>query len=221
MSINPYNNNHNKYDFTIEELKSIDFAWELINMFNITFLTKMELREKMITYINKKYNVEEFDRLEIIIEKMFWNLIFIVNKILENNFIEQTIKQKDNSYDLTKQIRRIYKKNKLLCESYINKIIDFKDDKLYYKYNYPNNFDIIISSIMSDRIIYETIYNNIDKLDINFIQSIISNINIKENFDYLFPNINTIIPFSYKNRIERIKKYYFNNKFDALWFQFI
>ena len=54
---------------------------------------------------------------------MFWNLIFIVNKILENNFIEQTIKQKDNSYDLTKQIRRIYKKNKLLCESYINKII--------------------------------------------------------------------------------------------------
>ena len=35
MSINPYNNNHNKYDFTIEELKSIDFAWELINMFNI------------------------------------------------------------------------------------------------------------------------------------------------------------------------------------------
>ena len=221
MSINPYNNNHNKYDFTIEELKSIDFAWELINMFNITFLTKMELREKMITYINKKYNVEEFDRLEIIIEKMFWNLIFIVNKILENNFIEQTIKQKDNSYDLTKQIRRIYKKNKLLCESYINKIIVFKDDKLYYKYNYPNNFDIIISSIMSDRIIYETIYNNIDKLDINFIQSIISNINIKENFDYLFPNINTIIPFSYKNRIERIKKYYFNNKFDALWFQFI
>ena len=217
---NPYNNNYNKFNFTMEELKFIDKSWELIESFNTSYLTKMELREKTIKLVNKNYSIIEFDKLEIIIEKMFWNMIFLLNKILENNFIEQNIKQKDSSYGINKQIKRIYLKNKILSESYVNKIIINKDNLIYYKYIYPNNFDIIISSIMTDRIIYETIYNNIDKLDINFIQNIISNINIKENFDYLFPNINTMIPFCYNNRIERIKKYYFNNDSDSYWFNY-
>jgi hypothetical protein len=217
---NPYNNNYNKFDFTIEELKFIDESWKLIESFNTSYLTKMELREKTIKLVNKNYSIIEFDKLEIIIEKMFWNMIFLLNKILENNFIEQNIKQKDSSYGINKQIKKVYLKNKILSESYVNKIIINKDNLIYYKYIYPNNFDIIISSIMTDRIIYETVYNNIDKLDINFIQTIISNINIKENFDYLFPNINTMIPFCYNNRIERIKKYYFNNDSDSYWFNY-
>ena len=217
---NPYNNNYNKFDFTIEELKFIDESWKLIESFNTSYLTKMELREKTIKLVNKNYSIVEFDKLEIIIEKMFWNMIFLLNKILENNFIEQNIKQKDSSYGINKQIKKVYLKNKILSESYVNKIIINKDNLIYYKYIYPNNFDIIISSIMTDRIIYETVYNNIDKLDINFIQTIISNINIKENFDYLFPNINTMIPFCYNNRIERIKKYYFNNDSDSYWFNY-
>jgi len=217
---NPYNNNYNKFDFTIEELKFIDESWKLIESFNTSYLTKMELREKTIKLVNKNYSIIEFDKLEIIIEKMFWNMIFLLNKILENNFIEQNIKQKDSSYGINKQVKKIYLKNKILSESYVNKIIINKDNLIYYKYIYPNNFDIIISSIMTDRIIYETVYNNIDKLDINFIQTIISNINIKENFDYLFPNINTMIPFCYNNRIERIKKYYFNNDSDSYRFNY-
>ncbi len=86
-----------------------------------------------------------------------------------------------------------------------------------YKYNYPNDFDMLIFSIMINRSTYETILSN-PYITLNEINNLIKNpyTSIIE-FDYPFPNLNTIKPFVYsmKERIENIKKmYYSSNSFD-------
>ena len=221
MSINPYNNGYNKFDYTIDELDYIDDSWNLIDKFSTSYLTKSELREKIILFVSESYTPHEFEKLEIIIEKMYWNMIYILKKILRSSYIDQKIFVKKTN-NINKQIRKIYLKNRNLSESYINKILVNKNDYIYYKYDYPNSFDIIISSIISNRSIYETIYNKIDALNINLIKKLTSGINIRENFDYLFPNINSIIPFCYNNRMKRLEKYYYEkNSSDSNWFIFL
>lgn len=94
------------------------------------------------------------------------------------------------------------------------------DDKIYFKIKYPNNFDIIISAIMKDRKIYETMFSFPNRIDINYIKKMIQGIIVRDSFDYLFPNINSIKPFCYKDRLDRIEKYYYN-KTDNLWFNLL
>lgn len=225
MSINPYNNGYNKFTYTLDELNYIDESWNLIDKFSDSYLTKSELREKTILYVATTYSPTEFERLEIIIEKMFWNIINILKKKFKDSYIEQKIfsKEIDSASDiLSKQLRKIYKKNKNLSESCINKILVKKNNMLLYKYDYPNIFDMLVTSIISNRITYETIYSKIDVLGIEFIKKLIVGVNFRDNFDYLFPNINTITSFCYTNRIDRVKKYYYeNDNSDMNWFIFL
>ena len=166
MIINPYNNGYNKFSYTIDELNYIDDCWNLIDIFSTSYLTKSELREKIILFVSTSYSPEEFERLEIIIEKMYWNIITLLRDILYQSYIEQKTFTKETT-NINSQFRKIYKKNKILAESCVNKILLKKDKNIFYKYEYPNNFDKIITSIMLNRTVYETIYNNMENLDID------------------------------------------------------
>jgi hypothetical protein len=206
---NPYNNKDLIYILTEKELSLIDEVWILINIFNNTELTRNKYRKIIINIIKNRYTIEKFYELEIIIEKMYWNL---VNKIKLYFFVNNKIKSKETN-NIEKIKNKILIKNKNITLSNIRKSYICENNKILYKYDYPNELDMISTSIMINRSIYETIMININ------IYEFIEPYNNME-FDYPFPNLNTIKPFSFneETRFENIKKMYYDDDCEKNWF---
>jgi hypothetical protein len=198
MNKNPYNNNNLKYSFSENEMKIIDNVWEFINYFRETFLTRGKYRRNIKNKIRQKYSIEEFYKYEKIVEKLYWNL---VNKIKSEINLDQKIYIK-RKFNLKNIENRILKRNVKVKESNVNKTYVITDNnELIYKYKYPDDLDITVSSIMINRSVYETIMSdeeNIFNIDIEPYNNIVE-------FDYLFPNLNTIKSFV-NNKNERINK---------------
>ena len=80
--------NNLKYKYTKDELRNIDKAWEVIYNFDISENIISKYKDKIINYVNKDFNKKSFNIIEIIIEKMYWNMKEIVqNKYKEKDYI--------------------------------------------------------------------------------------------------------------------------------------
>jgi hypothetical protein len=207
MNKNPYNNSNLKYPLLESEVKLIDNVWEFINKFRETFLTRGKYRRNIKNKIRQQYSIEEFYRYEKIVEKIYWNL---ANKIKSEINWDPKIYIK-RKFNLNNIENRILKRNVKVKESNVNKTyVITENNELIYKYKYPDDLDILVSSIMINRSIYETIMSDeedIFNIDIEPYNNIVE-------FDYLFPNLNTIKSFvnNKSERINKISKMYYKDK---------
>jgi hypothetical protein len=189
------------YLFNEDELKNIDNAWELITILRKTHLTYASYNKYYKTLIKQKYSIDKFYELEIIIEKLYWNLKNHLNMV-EDCCFEYGLE------NLDKIKNKIIRLNGMITHSSLNKsyVYDENNDKIIYKSNYPTITDLLISSIMINRSLYEQIMNK-PYVDLSYL----SKLNLEEyvnliEFDYPFPNLNTLIPFYNNNRMDNIKK---------------
>lgn len=195
-----YEDNSMKYPLTKKEIIMIDKVWDLIDIFRETKITRNRYERYIIGKIKLLYTKMEYYVLEIIIEKMYWNLVY---KVMENFNLKFEIffGKKKEIEDIKKNI---LKKNININNDNINKICFIYKNKIVYKYNYPNDLDLITFSIMINRELYESIMMNKINIEIPPYNNIIE-------FDYMFANINTLIPFvnNKKKRLKKIKELYF------------
>jgi len=122
---NIYNNNLLKYPLTIEQYNKLEKVWEFIKIFKRQYIFITDYRKNVIRKIRKYYNAEEFLEYETILNKLFWNLRWLlfplwVNKKMTEKEYEQFIK---NKYDNNKHIPY----SLLLCN--YNNYIDDKNLK--------------------------------------------------------------------------------------------
>jgi len=212
MTINPYNNNF-KYNLSDDEIKLIDKIWQFIDDFRETKLNRNKYRKYIINKIKNDYTLDQFCTFEEIVEKMYWNLYY---KIKDNyNFTSDIFIKRD--FNLNNMENKILSKNTKIKESTVRKTYFItQNNHLLYKYEYPNDLDLLMSSIMINRSLYETIMGNsidIYKIKIEPYNNIIE-------FDYPFPNLNTIKKSkeSREKRCHNINKLYYENNSIENWF---
>jgi len=215
--MNPYNNTHIFHPLSKDEIYQIDNVWKFIDNFKCDTLTKNTYILKTIKKIKNIYSLPDFFMYETLTEKIYWNLFdFIVDKI----YIYDVIKEKENKTE--SEILYKILKNSLIGKSSIRKsfIYNKKHKSYMYKYNYPNDLDILLFKIMLNRSTYETILSNIN-ITLDDINELTKNTNLSLiEFDYPFPNLNTIKPFVYtaKERLNNIKKMYYSVNSMENWF---
>lgn len=209
--MNPYINNIIMYPLEADELSLIDKLWDFLTIFRKTYLTKSSYMNNIAKIIQKIYIPQDFLLYEKLAEKLYWNLVFVM---IDKLNIKSTIRKK-------KTINKIDIKNKILQKSIsrtigettINKTFVATNKAIYYKYEYPNDLDKLMYSVMINRSLYETIMSNIDKISLQYLSELeIEPYNNFIEFDYGFPNLNTIRPFAYTDnvRLENITKMYWN-----------
>jgi hypothetical protein len=209
---NIYTNKYNKYNLSNNEINNIDKAWELISDFSQTNLSRSGYRNYIINFISKKYTVELLYTLEIIIEKMYWNLRNKISLFFNNPKL--TLSHKN----ITNIEKKILLQNKRITQSNIRKSFVYDNNNKQYiiDYYYPNDIDLIASAIIINRSIYDTfmlINSDFETLQISPYSNIIE-------FDYPYPNLNTISPFMYNNEIRKqnIISMYFEPNCEKNWF---
>jgi hypothetical protein len=208
MKINPYNNNKLKFPLLKKELKILDKVWEFMNDFRDTKITRSKYKKYIVLKIKNKYNINDFYNFEKIVEKIYWNLVTKIKQEMDDLKPEIFVKEK---FDLNKTKNKILMRNNKIKESTIEKTyIITKSNKLLYKYKYPDDLDLLVGSIMINRSVYETIMS--EEADI-FNMEIEPYNNITE-FDYPYPNLNTIKSFtkSKKERINNIHNMYYYDR---------
>ena len=223
-----------------DEIDIIDDVWKFADLFNFTTYTLHEYRDKIIDIIQKNYTIKEFTVLELILEKLIWNLRWLIFPIVANNNIDledyklmiQLDKIPDkhlsiNSYELddyglVKDM--LYESN--YYRSFINKlmVVDRDNKKIYYKLQEgsmpifsKNDLNMKTMLIMRNRSIYEKVMAD---------PFIIRTIKFEEpllyyQYDYPFPNINLCCPFtnSMEERENRVKLMYFTDDCEKNWFK--
>lgn len=221
-----YNGKDLLYPLTKSEYEQLDDVWNFINNFKFLTHSLHNYRSKLIDNIKNKYTGEEFLNLELITEKIFWNLrdktytFFLTEGQKDINDIVQ-LKEGKSYNDL---LDVMYKDN--FYRSFINKLIliDDVDNKYYYKkiegsfeiFN-KNKFNLYTSVVLFNRNLYELIMRNPEK---------ILNINTPKyyyEFDYAFPNLNFGKPFiqTKEYRIKRINKMYYDKDAEKNWFKLL
>jgi hypothetical protein len=221
MKVNPYNNIKLNFSLDQKEIKLLDKVWEFINDFRETKLTRNKYTKYIIEKIKKKYKINEFYIYENITEKIYWNL---VDKIKNDHEIKSEIFFKNINQNIPKNMiknmikdviketkRKILMRNNKIKESTIKKTFITTSKNILYKYNYPDDLDLIVASVIINRSLYETIMSeNKSIFDIDIIIEPYNNI---IEFDFPFPNLNTIKPFtkSKKERIINIYNEYYKN----------
>ena len=215
MYMNPYNNKYIFHPLLKEEILQIDKVWIFIDKFQVDFLTRNMYVENIISNISKLYTITDFFIYEVILEKLYWNLFnFIIDKV----HISDTIKEKHT--DKSKIIQKILYNSLIKMTSLRKAYIYNKHHHNYmYKYHYPNDIDMLLFSIIKNRSTYETILSNPDLSLYEINELITEPYNSIVEFDYPFPNFNTIKPFVYssKERIKNIKKFYYVTNAKQNW----
>jgi hypothetical protein len=76
-----------KYNLTEEEQNSeyIDKCWQFVEDLDNTYIFPSEYRKTVINAIRNKYTIDEFYELEKTIDKMFWNLRWMLYPIWMDN----------------------------------------------------------------------------------------------------------------------------------------
>lgn len=212
--LNPYNNINLKFQLNNKELEVLDKVWEFIDNFRISELTRSKYRNKIINLIKENYDLKTFYFYEKIVEKIYWNLVLKIKQDLEIK--PEIFLKREKNYDKNKITNKILMRNKKIKESTVRKtFIITKNNNLLYKYSYPNDLDLLVSSIMQNRSIYETIMS-----ENSFIYDIeIEPYNNNIEFDYPYPNLNTIKYFQQnkKQRLHNINKLYYSENAEKNW----
>ena len=210
--MNPYNNNNTFHPLLKEELLQLDNVWNFIYEFNIPTLRKRKYREKITKKIQKLYLPQEFLMFENIVEKIYWNLFNVISAKLQISNLARICHNKKHNHKITLMTDTLIDKSSIR-KSYIN-----ESNNNIYKSNYPNDIDLLIFSIMLNRSTYETIMSH--DLSLYDINSLVPNPNNSTiEFDYPFPNLNTILPFSHSTseKIKNIYKMYYAQDSVSNW----
>lgn len=105
---NIYQDSRLKHPLTDTEYTLLPDAWSLIKAFNKECLFITDYRRSVIKYVRKHYNPEQFYKIESVINKMFWNLRWLLAPIwLE----DQSTVLTDDIYD--KSLSKLYKQENL------------------------------------------------------------------------------------------------------------
>ncbi len=101
-----YQDSRLKYPLTEEEYKLVSKVWEFLDIFKKRFIFISDYRKYMIRQIRKKYKIEDFYKYEMILNKMFWNLRWLLTPLWMDEDIteEEYDKQIENNYLKSKKI---------------------------------------------------------------------------------------------------------------------
>jgi len=250
MNKNIYINNKLKYPLNLDEYNKLDTAWKLINIFNIPFIFITDYRFYLIKTIRKKYTIEEFYELESIINKLFWNLRWVIfplfikpkiskddyDKFINNNKFDEIPNnlllcnklKYENDDDLNKKLKNI-NLDSVYYRSFINKLVIVdRDIKTIYHKNMEgssdifkkNIFNLYTMTVLFDRNLYEKIMSN----PYNAKHHKIELSNYYYQYDYGFPNMNYCVygVGNDESKKDRIKKIYYNRLNDfEYWYKLI
>jgi hypothetical protein len=235
-----YQDNILKFPLIDDEVILLSEIWEFLKLFEFNTYTLNEYRQNLIKNISSKFPLSKFNLYENIIEKLFWNLRWLVYPYFFNNeYSEKAYCKLINEEKIPNSLLEIqhdsYDKFDLYKDklnestsyrSFINKllIIDDKTNNIYFKKQegssdifFKNEFNLRTSSILFDRNLYEKIMLN---------PSLIKTIDLPKSYheyDYAFPNLNFCASFigSNKYRQKRIELMYYSNDSEKNWFKLI
>jgi hypothetical protein len=237
-----------KYPLSKEEVSIIEDVWQFIEIFKRKFLYVTDFRNYLIKTVRKNYTLEQFYLYEGIVNKLFWNLrwilspLFINKKLNQKKFIKKYKKMKNipESLLLCKEIKyssisdldtklknlkflldNYYRSfiNKLIIVDDVNKIVYFKQMEGSSEIFSKNFFNLYSITILFNRKFYEKIVKN--PLMVNSLK-IEQDLFYNQN-DYGFPNLN-FCAFdlgSEKLKMKRIKKMYYSKHDAKYWFRLI
>jgi hypothetical protein len=235
MTNNIYKSNLLKYPLSDEEFDKIDKVWNFLKIFEKPIISISKYRKYLIKKINEKYTIQEFFLYESILNKLFWNLRYLIAPILSQNENTKELSYcltlcEIKKYDTSEELNNIINENKIknvYYRSFINKliIIDEKQKIIHLKKMEgssdifsKNYFNLYTMTILFDKALYDQIIKD---------PPIIKSINVKLSkyyyeHDYGFPNMN-YCTYSFntdEQKMKRIKKMYFS-KNDKYWFKLI
>jgi hypothetical protein len=106
MINNIYQSKLLKYPLTDDEFANIEGVWKFMNKFKKVFVFISDYRNYIIKSIRKKYTIEEFFFYESILNKLFWNLRWLLFPLFENEDMSQEGYDKyiKNNYDQHKEL---------------------------------------------------------------------------------------------------------------------
>ena len=122
---NIYRNKILKYSLTDEEYNDIDKVWKFMKIFRKRFLLLADYRKDVISNIREKYTIDQFYYYESILNKLFWNIRWLLFPFWKNDNISKDEYKKiiNNNYDNYKNLPD----SVLLCKFYkYNTMSDLK-----------------------------------------------------------------------------------------------
>jgi len=178
----------------------------------------------LINEINNKYDLDDFYDLELIIEKLLWNLKNKLNYLYqdEQNCINQIFSLDEKG--LESCLNKFYDDNSY--RSFINKLILMSDtnNKIYHR-NMEGSNDIFNKNDLNlrtwyslkDKTTYESVITDPKKVKTINVPS------LYYTLDYGFPNLNFGKPFIQSGgfRRNKIKKMFYDNDSEKNWFKLI
>ena len=214
-----YMNSKFKYPLNINEYNKLDKAWEMINIFNTPFIFITDYRNYLIKKIRKKYTLNEFFELETIINKLFWNLRWMIfplfinpemTKVDYDNFINNNYNNHtelpnslllckkikyENEKDLDDKLKNINCESAMYYRSFINKliIIDYESKIIYNKEmeGSATIFSKNIFNLYTMTILFNRkLYEKIMNKPFTLKKHKIKLSNYYYQYDYGFPNLN-------------------------------
>lgn len=245
---NIYQNKLLKYPLADSEYNKLDQIWEFLEIIFKPHISPTQYRKYAINYIQNNFDINKFFEFENIINKLFWNLRWLLFPLFTNNFISQAeyhnfiqnnynniqeipnsllLFEKEYYTNIKNKIQQIKSKTGLYYRSFINKIIipDNSNKIIYYKNMEgssdifsKNPFNLLSANILLNKPLYEKIMA--DPYNIKNLDIQLSQYYFQ--YDYIFPNLN-LINYSIGNisdKLDRIKKFYFSDS-DKYWFKII
>lgn len=227
-----------KYPLSDEELQLYDNVWDFLEIFKMNYIFASDFRKHIIDKVREGYDPEEFLKMENLLDKLFWNLRYVLGTLMINPDIDSNNKLKESMVSqlptsLTLCEKIPYSNSKLPdllndnfiirderyshYRSFINKliIVDSKKKVVWMKNMEgssdifaKNNFNLYTITILFNRQQYE-------KFMQDPITSIKNKVKLAEYYfqhDYPFPNLN-FCDYSINNedvKLDRINKMYFN-----------
>lgn len=211
-----YTNESLKYPLNNNEYDKIGVVWSFLNRFMSAIISVSEYRKKLISSIREECNEDDFFKMEIICEKLLWNLIDKVKYLYKDNdfCIDCITDLNENGID--EILDKFYEDNSY--RSFINKLILIDDTKgkIYHRPMegsaslFKNNeMNSKVLKILAHRKLYEQIMKNPKKIQL---------VETPKYYicgDYGFPNLNLGKPFIQSDnfRRKRIKNMYYNETY--------
>jgi hypothetical protein len=198
-----------KYPLTNEEYINVDDAWEFLEIFKKKFIFLSDYRDDIIKKIRNKYTVDEFYLYEKILNKLFWNLRWLMFPLWENENISKNDYHNliNNNYNNIKKIPN----SLLLCkfESYKNN--DDMENKVKYNKLFEDTYyrsfinKLLIVDKKNKQIITKPIEGSSDIFTKNYFNLLsITILFDKDLYETIIKN-----PYKLKNMKIPLSKYYY------------
>jgi hypothetical protein len=229
-----YKNKYLKHPLTEEEIKQLPQVWKFLKYFKKRFIFITDYRDYIIDKINAKYTPEEFYKYESILNKMFWNLRWLMFPLWTNPYITESqyldfLKSKydgferlpysllmckyqkyNNSDELNQKLQHSYLYEDTYYRSFINKliIVDQKDKVIITK-SMEGSSDIFSKNwfnLLSFHILFDQdLYEQVMENPFTIRDETISLSQYYYQYDYGFPNLN-VCAHSFGSKEDNIRR---------------